>query len=280
MGSQMEAVSSTSTYAYSADRPGQVQQQKRADGSGFADSDAGRPIGWSYPGQSGRQLGVQQSVSSTSEFTPYSPQLRKYGGDVAAAAVDAEGIPRGSSEQDSSGASLAAVGGTDQEQDAQVQAEVARLKSIEAKVKAHEAAHKSAGGTLTGPVSYTYTRGPDGRSYVTGGEVPIEISPGRTPQETISRMQQVIQAALAPADPSPQDRAVAAQAATQQQKARQEAAAASATGTATGEPSTGVPSPSEAPPASTSSTASATEPGTSPKAPAVPESFRPQSFYA
>lgn len=82
---------------------------------------------------------------------------------------------------------------------------------------------------MTGPISYSYTRGPDGKNYVTGGEVPIQISSGKTPQETVSRMQQVIRAALAPADPSPQDRAVAAQAATLQQKARSDMSATSGT---------------------------------------------------
>ena len=120
--------------------------------------------------------------------------------------------------------------GADQRKpDPQVQAQITQLKSIEEKVKAHEAAHKAAGGAMTGPVSYTYTRGPDGKNYITGGEVPISISTGKTPQETISRMQQVIQAALAPADPSPQDRAVAGQAAAMQQEARQQLAAAPAT---------------------------------------------------
>ncbi len=118
---------------------------------------------------------------------------------------------------------------TQNKTDPQVQAQIAQLKAIEEKVKAHEAAHKAAGGTMTGPVSYSYTRGPDGKNYITGGEVPISVSSGKTPQETISRMQQVIQAALAPADPSPQDRAVAAQASALQQEARQEVAAAPTT---------------------------------------------------
>ena len=116
-----------------------------------------------------------------------------------------------------------------QQQDPRIQEEIARLKSAEEKVKAHEAAHKNTGGAITGPVSYTYTLGPDGRNYVTGGEVPITISTGSTPQETIIRMQQVIQAALAPADPSPQDRAVAAQAANIQLQAREETASQPAT---------------------------------------------------
>jgi len=157
------------------------------------------------------QLGIQPSKNMATEFRPYGP-----------------GKPR----QDSLSPALSAPGqrdlqpaGTDEtaQEDPQVQQVIAQLKATEEKVKAHEAAHKS-GGAATGPISYSYTRGPDGRNYITGGEVPITISTGNTPQETISRMQQVIQAALAPADPSPQDRAVAAQAAAMQQAARQEQA--------------------------------------------------------
>ncbi len=110
-------------------------------------------------------------------------------------------------------------------EDPQVQQQIDRLKSIEEKVKAHEAAHKAVGGNLASSATYSYTEGPDGRSYITGGEVQIDMSSGKTPEETVSRMQQVIRAALAPSDPSGQDRAVAAQAATimaqaQQQKAQ------------------------------------------------------------
>lgn len=107
-------------------------------------------------------------------------------------------------------------------EDPQVKEQISRLKQIEEKVKSHEAAHKAAGGGLAGSASYSYTQGPDGRSYVTGGEVQINMSDGRTPDETISRMQQVIQAALAPSDPSGQDRSVAAQAASRMAQAQQE----------------------------------------------------------
>ncbi|NJD39750.1 MAG: hypothetical protein FIA89_15735 [Geobacter sp.] len=107
-------------------------------------------------------------------------------------------------------------------EDPQIQAQIARLKQIEEKVKAHEAAHKAVGGNLASSASYSYTQGPDGRSYITGGEVQIDMSDGKTPQETISRMQQVIRAALAPADPSGQDRAVASAAASRMAEAQQE----------------------------------------------------------
>lgn len=109
------------------------------------------------------------------------------------------------------------------EEDPQIQQVISQLKSTEEKVKAHETAHKSSG-AATGPISYTYTRGPDGKNYITGGEVPINLSSGSTPEETIGRMQQVIQAALAPADPSPQDRAVASQATNIKLQAQQEKA--------------------------------------------------------
>jgi len=105
-------------------------------------------------------------------------------------------------------------------EDPQVQQQISRLKQNEEKVKSHEAAHKAAGGSLASSASYSYTQGPDGRNYITGGEVQIDMSGGSTPQETISKMQQVIRAALAPADPSGQDRAVAAQAASQMAQAQ------------------------------------------------------------
>ncbi|MBR0258013.1 MAG: hypothetical protein IJQ58_09775, partial [Synergistaceae bacterium] len=67
-----------------------------------------------------------------------------------------------------------------------------------------------------------YTQGPDGQSYITGGEVPIRFKEGATPEETLRNMQKVQAAANAPADPSGQDRQVAAKAAAVASKARGE----------------------------------------------------------
>lgn len=103
-----------------------------------------------------------------------------------------------------------------------IQQQVQQLKVQEEKVKAHEAAHKAAGGQYASSATYSYRPGPDGRSYIVGGEVQIDMSPGRTPQETIAKMQIVQRAAMAPGDPSGQDRAVAAQAAAQAAQALQE----------------------------------------------------------
>lgn len=94
----------------------------------------------------------------------------------------------------------------------QTQQEIDQLRAIDRDVRAHELAHKTAGGDLTGPINYKYVIGPNGKKYAVGGDVSIDVSPGPTPKDTINKMQKVIKAALAPVDPSAQDRAVAAQA--------------------------------------------------------------------
>lgn len=100
--------------------------------------------------------------------------------------------------------------------------EVQELAERDRQVRAHEAAHQAAAGSLGGSASFTYQTGPDGKSYAVGGEVPVDMSGGRTPAETISRAAQIRAAALAPADPSPQDLAVAAAATAMEAAARQE----------------------------------------------------------
>ncbi|MCL7946057.1 putative metalloprotease CJM1_0395 family protein [Marinobacter sp. ATCH36] len=90
---------------------------------------------------------------------------------------------------------------------------LAELKARDREVRAHEAAHQAVGGQYAGSISYVYERGPDGAQYAVGGEVSIDTSPIQgDPQATIEKMRTVRSAALAPAEPSPQDRAVAAEA--------------------------------------------------------------------
>ena len=85
------------------------------------------------------------------------------------------------------------------------------MKARDREVRAHEQAHKAVGGRYAGAVSYDYQKGPDGQQYAVSGEVPIDASPvNGDPEATISKMEVVIAAALAPVEPSPQDRAVAA----------------------------------------------------------------------
>lgn len=104
------------------------------------------------------------------------------------------------------------------------EAEINQLDELQARdreVRSHEQAHKTVGGQHAGAISYDYERGPDGRSYAVGGEVQIDISEvPDDPEATIRKMQQVRRAALAPAEPSSQDRAVAAEASEIEQRAR------------------------------------------------------------
>lgn len=107
------------------------------------------------------------------------------------------------------------------------QAQVAALRARDSEVRAHERAHQMAAGGLAGGATFTYQRGPDGQLYAVGGEVPITIAPGRTPEETLQRARTVRSAALAPADPSGPDRAVAAAAANMEALAQREIGARS-----------------------------------------------------
>ena len=103
------------------------------------------------------------------------------------------------------------------------QRQLEKLKETDRKVRAHEQAHVAAGGNLVqGGASFSYEKGPDGQRYAVAGEVSIDTSPGRTPAETLAKAAQVRAAAMAPADPSPQDRRVALGAAQLEAAARAE----------------------------------------------------------
>ena len=98
-------------------------------------------------------------------------------------------------------------------QDPETRRAIRELERIDREVRAHEAAHRAAGGAYAGAASFGYVKGPDGRSYAVSGEVPIHAPAGETPEETLRILSQVRAAALAPGDPSGPDMAVAASAA-------------------------------------------------------------------
>jgi len=103
------------------------------------------------------------------------------------------------------------------------QQEVQELKQRDQEVRTHEAAHAAVGGQYAGSPSLEYETGPDGKRYAVSGEVDIDLSEVKgDPQETIDKMEQVQAAALAPAQPSAQDRRVAARAAQIAAQARME----------------------------------------------------------
>ncbi|HEY3431344.1 MAG TPA: putative metalloprotease CJM1_0395 family protein [Rhodocyclaceae bacterium] len=90
------------------------------------------------------------------------------------------------------------------------QQRIAELQQTDRTVRAHEQAHIAAGhGVVTSGPNYSYTYGPDGKPYATGGEVGIDTSPERKPEANIDKGIRIQAAALAPKDPSTQDYQVA-----------------------------------------------------------------------
>lgn len=100
---------------------------------------------------------------------------------------------------------------------------IRELAARDREVRAHEQAHVAVGGRYASSPVYQYVRGPNGISYAVGGEVSISTGavPG-DPQATIIKAQQIRRAANAPAEPSSQDRRVAAEATRLEAGARSE----------------------------------------------------------
>jgi hypothetical protein len=155
-------------------------------------------------------------------FRPAAPGDGVAGNEPGAGKTGATAAPAGEGE---------AAGAASQQLSEDEQQRVQDLQNRDREVRAHEAAHKATGGQYAGSASYSYEKGPDGRQYATSGEVPIDMSSGDDPQATISKMQRVRAAALAPANPSGADRQIAAKAAQAEAEARSEAMAARAGGT-------------------------------------------------
>lgn len=114
----------------------------------------------------------------------------------------------------------------EQNREKQEQLEISELAARDREVRAHEQAHMAAGGQYAGAATYEFKRGPDGVNYAVGGEVPISTGKEATPEATLRKAQIIRRAALAPAEPSPQDRSVAAAASQMESEARAEIAQA------------------------------------------------------
>lgn len=90
-------------------------------------------------------------------------------------------------------------------------------------VRAHESAHRAHAGRYAGAPTYTFERGTDGRIYIAGGQLSIDMQPvPNNPAATVQKMQIVERAALAPANSSSADRVVANLARGEGARARQQ----------------------------------------------------------
>jgi len=141
-----------------------------------------------------------------------------------------ENNPNQDAERDRVSGSSSQTKSTEQkEQELQEQRQISELATRDREVRAHEQAHASVGGQYAGSPTYSFARGPDGVNYAVGGEVAIDTSPvPNDPEATLRKAQVIRAAASAPAEPSPQDRRVAAQAASLENEARAQLAAQSA----------------------------------------------------
>jgi hypothetical protein len=169
-------------------------------------------------------------ISATSSLSPYTAYP------VAPNRAQMEGKPRGPEEEPvpedgalsevvRKNSPQAQTAEQDPAKAAQEQRLIDELKKTDRAVRAHEQAHlAAAGGLAVSGATFGYQRGPDGQRYAVSGEVSIDVSPGRTPQETMAKADRIRAAALAPADPSAQDRAVASQAAQMKLQAQQQQA--------------------------------------------------------
>ena len=147
--------------------------------------------------------------------------------DASSAGVDSQDAKRDSTQTSNSITTQASGTAKDKQLvDGLSEQEIEQVRDLAARdreVRAHEQAHASVGGRYASAPSYTFQRGPDGRQYAVGGEVSIDISPvAGDPEATIAKAQIVRRAALAPAEPSAQDRSVAAEATAIEQQARVE----------------------------------------------------------
>ncbi len=105
------------------------------------------------------------------------------------------------------------------------QQQISELAARDREVRNHERAHAAVGGQYAGAPRYQFERGPDGINYAVGGEVSISTGGvSGDPQATIEKAQIIRRAALAPSEPSSQDRKVAAEATQMEAEARVELA--------------------------------------------------------
>ena len=88
----------------------------------------------------------------------------------------------------------------------QEQAQLRELQARDQEIRQRELARQVVGGQYTGQPNLSFERGPDGQRYAVSGDVPIDSAPvPDDAQATIEKMRVVRVAALASANPSPED---------------------------------------------------------------------------
>lgn len=152
---------------------------------------------------------VQQAIQVVDTNSPLSVQ-----GDAGRRVAATASVENSQTSSDTS---------ADRQQQEVEQQIINKLAARDREVRQHEMAHQIAGGQFTGGATYTFQRGPDGVMYAVGGQVSVDTSPvPGDPEATLQKAQTIERAAMAPADPSPQDLKVAASARAMANEARVE----------------------------------------------------------
>jgi SprA family protein len=162
------------------------------------------------------QKRVEEDRVSLSSVSPLQERI--------ASSASKGGLSHNDEDSTNSGAENKAAPRTEAELSQAEKQALTELKARDREVRAHEQAHLAAAGPYAkGPPSYEYQTGPDGKPYAVGGEVQIDTSEvSGNPQATLTKAQTIKRAATAPANPSAQDRQVAAQASRMEAEARKE----------------------------------------------------------
>ncbi|WP_208994241.1 putative metalloprotease CJM1_0395 family protein [Pannonibacter phragmitetus] len=193
----------------------QFLQGLNEDGSSLRDVRRSRSAEGEEP-QSQSATGTRSGSAGEEDTAAAGAQPRD--GSAGGSAASSAAGPAAAEEEGSGSGGAAAASELTEEQEKQVK----ELQVRDREVRAHEQAHARVGGAYAGAPSYTFQQGPDKKRYAIGGEVQIDTSKERTPEATARKMQIVIRAALAPAEPSSQDMRVAQQARASLQEAQAE----------------------------------------------------------
>lgn len=89
---------------------------------------------------------------------------------------------------------------------------IERLKKRDKEVRQHEHKHKAIAGRHAQNIQYSYITGPDNKRYAIEGQVPMDVSPERTPEETLEKALKIKQAVGSVDNPSVADRQIIARA--------------------------------------------------------------------
>ena len=117
------------------------------------------------------------------------------------------------SKEDKNSTDISQVSPDGKEYTPEEEKEIEKLKDRDREVRRHEQAHFQAAGNYASPPKYEYQTGPDGKRYAIGGSVEIDTSAiTDDPEATLNKARVIKRAALAPEEPSAQDRKVAREA--------------------------------------------------------------------